>query len=129
MRQVVKVRGAERLNTVDRLDPGDPHGTGEGQLVGLFESAWRHRLVLAIVVVVAATCGYLISSFQPAVYQAQATLLYSGTTSAPFGDSAIPGQGQDRYLATEADRVTSKAVATAAAAASVPAVPVVWKTW
>jgi Mrp family chromosome partitioning ATPase len=86
-----------------------------GAAVGLFESAWRHRVVLLVVVVLAAAGGYLVSSRQAATYQATTTLLFSDGTGLPFDHSALPAQDHVRYLATQADRITSVAVTTAAA--------------
>jgi Mrp family chromosome partitioning ATPase len=99
-------------------DPAEaPVGTQPAAAVGLFESAWRHRVVILVVVVLAAAGGYLISSRQAATYQATTTLLFSDGTGMPFGQSALPAQDHVRYLATQADRMTSGAVTTAAARA------------
>jgi Mrp family chromosome partitioning ATPase len=93
----------------------DGTGPGDGAVVGLFESVWRHRFVLVSVVVAAALFGYLLAARQPAVYQASTTLLFADATGSPVNQSALPGQDHDRYLATQATVVTSDPVATAAA--------------
>jgi Mrp family chromosome partitioning ATPase len=88
----------------------------EGRIVGLFESLWRHRVALLLVVAVAAVGGYLVAARQPAVYKATTGLLFADTTSVPYDQSALlPQQEHSRYLATQADVATSRDVAAAAA--------------
>jgi Mrp family chromosome partitioning ATPase len=89
--------------------------TDQQAAVGFFESAWRHRIALVIVVAMAAIVGYLVSSMQRPTFEASTTLLFSDGTGSPVEETALPGLDHDRYLATQTDRMTSLPVATAAA--------------
>ena len=95
---------------------GNPPDVAAGSAIGLFESIRRHALALAIVVGFAATCGYLVSSWQPPSYEASIVLLFSEGSDS-FADQALPAQDRGRYLATQADLVGSWQVADAAASA------------
>jgi Mrp family chromosome partitioning ATPase len=89
----------------------------QGAAVGLFESAWRHRFALLVVVLLAAAGAYLVSSKQSPTYEASTTLIFSDGTAQPFDESALPTQDHGRYLATQADRIQSTKVTAAAAQA------------
>jgi Mrp family chromosome partitioning ATPase len=103
------------LPTAKDRSVGRPTAAG-GQVVGLFEAAWRHRLALGIVVTLTTVCSYLVALLLPPTYKANAILIIPDAGNAPFSQNSLPAD-RGRYLATQAQRITSTAVTTAVASA------------
>jgi Mrp family chromosome partitioning ATPase/uncharacterized protein involved in exopolysaccharide biosynthesis len=92
------------------LDEGDDWVGGPR----LFGSLWRYRLVIAVVAVVAAAIGFLVSLLLPARYEAQASL-YLHDPGIPsvlsLSDLSSPQSGDHAvFMATEAGFASSDAV-------------------
>jgi len=101
-------------------EPGDvaaPAGSAGRRepTAGFFEAAWRHAVAIAIVVAVAAAGAYVLSSRRPATYEATTVLLFADPAGWPADQSSPLGQNPGRYLATQADLVTSEQVTAATA--------------
>ncbi|MBW3601742.1 MAG: AAA family ATPase [Actinobacteria bacterium] len=99
----------ETATTYEDADFGPP----------LVQSLWRYRWLVAVAAVIGAIVGFALSSLQPTLYEATASLTLSDpTASSVFGEDS--GSFEDPESVTtftlrQADRVTSAAVLARAA--------------
>ncbi len=87
------------------------HTTIEQQ-PSLFESLWRHKLVIILATIVAGIAAYAISSTQPPVYKAEGSVLVADPRgSAVITDPFTAYIDRGRYVRNEAEVLKSRAVA------------------